>query len=88
MNRRPAHTVRAAAGDEWRPLGHLLGAAGALEAAITRSLADPARGHEGRRRLVTDLLTFADGRASARVTAEIADLLGLRRTSAPATPTG
>lgn len=27
MNRKPAHTVRAAAGDEWRPLGHLLGAA-------------------------------------------------------------
>jgi hypothetical protein len=46
-----------------------------LEAAITRHLADPARGRPQRRAVLETMLTFTDGASSRRVAAELADLL-------------
>jgi hypothetical protein len=61
----------------------------ALEAAINESLAEPGLGHDGRRRLITGLLTFDDRQSSARVVAQLVDLLDAAGTPQPvATRTG
>ncbi|WP_421121328.1 hypothetical protein ACE2AJ_08305 [Aquihabitans daechungensis] len=66
--------------EHWQPIARSGGVVAvadeaSLAAAIDRALAHPELGREGRRRLVADLLTFDDGRASGRVVAEVADLL-------------
>jgi CDP-glycerol glycerophosphotransferase (TagB/SpsB family) len=69
--------------EHWQPIARsggvtAVGNEAELVAAIERALADPGAGHEGRRRLVADLLTYDDGRSSARVVAEVAEVLGHR----------
>jgi hypothetical protein len=66
--------------EHWQPIARSGGVTAvadepALVAAIGRALAHPEADRDGRRRLVADLLTFDDGRSSARVAAEVADLL-------------
>lgn len=62
--------------EHWQPLARsggldaVAGTAGVV-AAIGRGLVDPGARAAGRRRLLTDLLTFTDGRSSARVAAAI-----------------
>ena len=65
--------------EHWRPVmrsGGLAVAAdeSSLVAAIAGGLANPDERHEGRRRLLEEVLTFDDGRAASRVVAEVARL--------------
>ena len=75
--------------EHWQPIARSggveeVGDEMALVAAIDRALVDPGARHEGRRRLVAELLTFDDGRSSARFVDEVADVLAGRATgSAP-----
>lgn len=48
----------------------------ALIDAVNHALANPARGHEGRRRMISDVLTYDDGLSSERLASEVATLVG------------